>query len=95
MTATKHLSLLPPSTHHSCPLPPAPQKNGSYIVRGLPDCLFRPLSSSLFEKTSHQVPFWKNQQMRDIQKKSVDFTRQRSAAGRNAVKKEEKVILDN
>ena len=46
-----------------------------YTTRGLPNCLFRPLSSSLFEKTSHYVPFLKRSTG-----KSVDFIGQRSAS---------------
>ena len=46
-----------PSIQHFCPPPPIKKKIGSYTIRGLPNCLFRPLLSSLFEKTSHHVPF--------------------------------------
>ena len=45
------------------PSPPPPPKTNidhtPYTIRGLPNCLFRPLSSSLFEKTSHYVLFLK------------------------------------
>ena len=34
---------------------PPPNKNRSDTIRGLLNCLFKPLSSSLFEKTSHYV----------------------------------------
>ena len=46
----------PPLYTTPAPSPP-PKKNGSYTIRGLPNCLFRPLSSSLFEKTSPRTFF--------------------------------------
>ena len=52
----------PLQTSFTVTLSPAsttPAHPGSYTIPSLPNCLFRPLSSLLFGKTSHHVPVLK------------------------------------